>query len=78
MKRKIRNYIAKWERQGYPNGIPDEAPPRLEMAGKVPSYRFICRAILKNDIHLLSLGGSRPHCPLYDAIKREEIRARKG
>ena len=77
MKGKILAYIRKWEKRGYPDGIPDEAPPELEVLGKVPSYRLICRAILTNDRQLETLGYSRQKCEAYMAIKRAEIEARK-
>lgn len=77
MKNKIQKYLKKWERQGYPDGIPDEADPKLEGLGKVPSYRMICKAILKNDIALTSLGFSRPKCAAYSELKRIEIEARE-
>lgn len=76
MKTKILAYVAKWERQGYPEGIPDEADAKLEGLGKVPSYRMICKAILKNDISLSILGYTRQPCEAYSAIKRIEIAAR--
>lgn len=76
-KAKILAYIAKWEKQGYPNGIPDEADAKLEGLGKVPSYRHICRAILKNDVSLSSLGFTRQPCESYSILKRIEIAARK-
>lgn len=78
MRSKIEHYISKWESQGYPSGIPDEAPNRLEALNKAPSYRHICKAILKNDIALTSLGYSRPNCEAYGTIKRIEIEGRKN
>ena len=73
MYKRIREYIKEWERKGYFDGIPDEAPVRLEQLGKVPSYKQICFAILKNDITLQSLGFSRPKCKIYSELKREEL-----
>jgi predicted phosphoadenosine phosphosulfate sulfurtransferase len=73
MKTKINSYISSWENRGYYNGIPDEAPAELESAGIVPSYRMICRAILKNDIALTSLGFTRSPCVLYNELKRAEL-----
>lgn len=66
-------YISTWERRGYPNGIPDEVETGLERSGRVPTYRRICMAIMKNDFNLLSLGFSRPTCRFYDALKKEEL-----
>lgn len=76
MRSKILAYIAKWERQGYPNGIPDEVDGRLEASGRVPSYRLICKAIMKNDYALETLGYTRVPCPAYMELKRIEIQAR--
>lgn len=77
MKNKILKYVEKWENRGYADGIPDEADPKLEGLGKVPSYRLICKAILKNDIALTSLGYSRPNCDSYGVLKRIELAERK-
>ena len=60
MKEKIEKYISQWEKNCYSNGIPDEAPLRLEQLNKVPSYKQICKAILKNDFHLETIGFSKP------------------
>lgn len=76
MKRKIRNYIKEWERKGYSTGIPEEAPSRLEAMNKAPSFRMICKAILRNDIALTTLGFSREKTDAYMTIKRIEIEAR--
>lgn len=73
MKTKIQKYISEWENRCYKNGIPDEAPLRLESMNKVPSYRLIVKAILKNDFHLEGLGFSKPKCNAYHQIKRAEL-----
>lgn len=78
MLNKIEQYIKKWESQGYPNGIPDEADSKLESLNKAPSYRAICKAILSNDNHLTSLGFSRPSCYSYGVLKRVELEERKN
>lgn len=77
MKQKILDYIRKWESQGYPDGIPDKADPRLEGLKKVPSYRMICKAIMKNDLALVSLGHNREQTDSYAVLKRIELAARK-
>lgn len=76
LKRKIQQYVSSWKRKGYPQGIPDEAPSRLEELRKVPSYRVICLAILKNEKNLESLGFSRRPCDLYMQLKCDEISLR--
>ena len=73
MRNKISSYIKSWKRRGYPDDIPDEAPRRLEESFRVPSYRMLCIAIMKNDRHLLILGYSRPPCSIYNEIKRKEL-----
>jgi predicted phosphoadenosine phosphosulfate sulfurtransferase len=76
MRDKINQYIHKWKRQGYHDDLPDEAPQRLEARGKVPSYRKICMAIIKNDIALTSLGYTRPTPESYGMFKRVELAER--
>lgn len=76
MKEKIKKYTAKWELI-YKDGIPDEAPTRLEELGKAPSYRMICKAILKNDTQLESLGYSKTKSIYYSDFKHIEL-SKKG
>lgn len=73
MRRRISAYIRKWQSSGYPDGMPDEAPRRLEDAQRVGTYRLLCIAILKNDVTLQTLGFSRPPCLLYNQLKRAEL-----
>ena len=76
LKSKVGLYILSWRKRGYPDVIPDEAPIRLEQSGRVPSYRMICIAIMKNDLNLQYLGFSRPPCELYNELKRQELIAK--
>lgn len=46
---KIAVFLHWWMERGYPNGIPDCADPKLEAAKEVPSWRRICKALLRND-----------------------------
>jgi len=73
MRRKIHEYVATWMQRGYPDGIPDEADPVLESLNKAPSFRAICKAIMRNDVALLTLGYTREPCELYDQLKRIEL-----
>jgi CRISPR/Cas system-associated exonuclease Cas4 (RecB family) len=45
-----------WEKKGYPDGIPDEADYRLEAAKKAPSWRRVCKSLLRNDYWCKGLG----------------------
>jgi predicted phosphoadenosine phosphosulfate sulfurtransferase len=76
IRRKVDSYILKWELRGYPCGIPDEAPAKLEDLIRVPSYRMIVKALLKNETNLESLGFSRKPCDLYGEFKRIELSQR--
>ena len=53
---RINYYVNLWENRCYSNGIPDEAPNKLIHSGRVPTYKAIAIAILKNDIRLTTLG----------------------
>ncbi len=75
-KQLILKYIEDWKKKGYENGIPDVAPERLEALNKVPSYKRIALAILKNDPSLKSLGFNPKKSKVYSALKRIEIRNR--
>ena len=62
-KRHYQNKIILYQRwhaiRGYPNGIPDEAPYELEAARKAPSWRRICKTLLRNDWWCKGLGFSQ-------------------
>lgn len=70
------NYISEWENRCYQSGIPDEAPIRLEQLNKVPSYKSIVRAIMKNDTTLKSIGFTQNKCNSYHELKRVELSKR--
>lgn len=70
---KIEEWVHTWKGRGYKYDIPDEAPDVLEQENKVPSYRRICLAIIKNDCQLQTLGIARAECLLYNEIKRDEL-----
>ena len=74
LRAKIIEYVQGWEQKCYKDGIPDEAP--IELGDKVPSYKRICIAILKNDINLTSLGYTPKISKYYSILKRIEIDAR--
>jgi len=50
----------KWHQErGYPEGMPDEAPYELEAARRAPSWRRVCKSLLRNDYWLKGLGFSQ-------------------
>lgn len=59
-----------WMDRGYEDGIPDEADQKLENKRKVPSWRRICKAILRNDYWCKTLGFSQHRSGSYDKYLR--------
>ena len=53
-------YVNAWRARCYSDDIPDEAPKKVMQSGRAPSYKAIAIALLKNDLHLYSLGFSTP------------------
>lgn len=53
---KIEVFRKWWMERGYETGIPDAADPKLEAKREAPSWRRICKAILKNDYWCKGLG----------------------
>lgn len=62
---KIAVFIKWWENYGYQGGIPDEADPKLEAARKVPSWRRICKMLLRNDYWAKGLSFSQTKSHAY-------------
>ena len=75
LREKVAEYVQLWEERCYKDGIPDEAPS--ELGDKVPSYKRICIAILKNDMNLTSLGYKPKNSKYYSILKKIEIDARE-
>lgn len=65
-----------WMKKGYPDGIPDEADYRLEAARKAPSWRRVCKSLLRNDYWCKGLGFSQHKSAGYqkylDLMKRRK------
>lgn len=66
-------YIDSYLLKGY-DTIPDDLPTELDLIA--PSFRVICKAILKNDLHLTSLGYSKPKTESYNILKQIELNER--
>lgn len=74
---KISVFLKWWYDRGYPHGIPDEAGVNEEAERKVPSWRRICKALLKNDYWCKSLSFSMNKAAAfekYQKIMRERRR----
>jgi len=62
---KIYTYIKWWSLRGYETGIPDEAPYILESKKLVPSWRRICKSLLRNDFWCKGLGFTQHKTEAY-------------
>lgn len=63
---KITMFRKWWMDRGYPDGIPDEAPYDLEAARKVPSWRRVCKALLRNDYWCKGLSFTQHRSAAYE------------
>lgn len=63
---KIAVFIHWWESRGYPDGIPDEADSKLEANKKAPSWRRICKVLLRNDFWCRGLSFSQQKSHAYE------------
>jgi predicted phosphoadenosine phosphosulfate sulfurtransferase len=65
-----------WVARGYPDGIPDEAPYALEAKRLAPSWRRVCKSLLRNDYWGKGLGFSQHKSSAYTAYQ-ELMRKRR-
>jgi predicted phosphoadenosine phosphosulfate sulfurtransferase len=71
-------WLLGWRERGYRNGIPDYAPRELEKKYWAPSWRRLCKVLLRNDWWCKGLGLTQPKSAAYSrylALKREERKA---
>lgn len=61
-------FIAGWKKRGYVT-IPDAAPHDLEVKQWAPSWRRMCRCILRNDFYCKGLGQTQPKSEAYGKFK---------
>lgn len=62
---RFKKFISGWANRGYKNGIPEEAPPELESKCWAPSWRRMCKVILRNDFWCKGLGQTQPKSEAY-------------
>ncbi len=67
---RFRGFIKGWRGRGYVDGIPDEAPKVLEDAHWAPSYRRLCKVLLRNDHWCKGLGLTQPKSEAYQRFKQ--------
>jgi predicted phosphoadenosine phosphosulfate sulfurtransferase len=59
-----------WRQRGYAEGIPDEAAYEMEAARKAPSWRRVCKSLLRNDYWCKGLGFSQHKSEAYTKYLR--------
>lgn len=64
---KIAIHVRWWMDRGYPEGIPETSPYELEIAKSVPSWRRVCKTLLRNDYWCKGLGFSQQKSAAYQA-----------
>lgn len=65
---RFEKFIAGWKKRGY-SKIPDAAPHDLEVKQWAPSWRRMCRCILRNDYYCKGLGQTQPLSEAYGKFK---------
>lgn len=75
--KRISAWLRGWHSRGYHEGIPDEAPRALEKKYWAPSWRRICKTLLRNDWWCKGLGMQQPKSAAYGRYlaMRKERRA---
>jgi len=74
-KNKIYTFVKWWEERGYIDGLPDEAPSILESERVAPSWRRICKSLLRNDYWCKGLGFTQHKTDAYNKylkLKKEQ------
>lgn len=72
---KLYVFIKWWEERGYEEGIPDQAPSILESKRVAPSWRRICKSLLRNDYWCKGLGFTQHKTEAYSKylkLKKEQ------
>jgi len=67
---KITVFLHWYQARGFPHGIPDEADPSLEATRTIPSWRRICKALLRNDYWCKDLSFTQTKSESYERYRR--------
>lgn len=62
---KFQVFIKWWKLRGYPDGLPEEAPSHLESQKLAPSWRRLCKVLLRNDHWCKGLAFTQPKSAAY-------------
>jgi predicted phosphoadenosine phosphosulfate sulfurtransferase len=66
---RFKKFIKGWHDRGY-KVIPEEAPPELEAKCWAPSWRRMCKVLLRNDYWCKGLGQTQPKSDAYVRYKQ--------
>lgn len=66
---RFKKFIYGWHKRGY-SSIPEEAPPELEAKCWAPSWRRMCKVLLRNDYWCKGLGQTQPKSEAYQKFKQ--------
>ncbi len=67
---KIAVFLRWYQTKGYMDGIPDEADPKAEADKSAPSWRRICKSLLRNDYWCKGLSFTQTKSPSYEKYKK--------
>ena len=67
---KIAVFVHWWAARGYPDDIPDEADPKAEASRDVPSWRRVCKSLLRNDYWCKGLSFTQHKSGSYERYKQ--------
>lgn len=73
---KIAVFLYWWRQRGYPDGIPDEADPKEEAARSIPSWRRICKTLLRHDYWCKGLSFSQHKSQALDRYRKVMMKRR--
>ena len=74
--KRFKKFISGWKDRGYKR-IPQEAPNPLESKCWAPSWRRMCKCMLRNDYWCKSLGQSQPKSEAYKKFKQIQAQKRR-
>jgi len=66
---RFKKFIKGWHDRGY-RAIPEEAPPELEAKCWAPSWRRMCKVLLRNDYWCKGLGQTQPKSEAWQRFKQ--------
>lgn len=79
---KVAIFCKWWQERAYPDGIPDEADYAIEAARKAPSWRRVCKSLLRNDYWCKGLSFTQHRSEAYqkylDLMRRRKATTHAG